>query len=363
MGMPEAGARGGPPACEPPFARRLRAMGVEVEEEIYTHAETERGWTSRVARVGDTAGRFRRQVRTGRFDVVHINTSFDARALVRDAFVVSRLQHSRAKIFLKFHGSDARLLGTRHPVWVILRRKLFASVAAMGVLSSEERDNFLRAGVPERKIFRVANIVGESSCESREDFLRCWNLPADRPLLLFIGRFIPAKGLLDVIRACRLLRERGQEFLLLCVGDGPARGEAEAEAGRCGLRERVRFVGYLREDQAAGFYAHSTALVFPTYHYEGFPLAIFHAAAAGLPVLTTRIRAAADYLNEPGNCLWVQANDPGALAGRIGEILASAELRAEMSANNRRLAERFSESRVAQEYLDIFRRLAGIVAY
>jgi glycosyltransferase involved in cell wall biosynthesis len=359
MGMPEIGARGGPPACEPPFAQQLRAMGVEVEEEIYARAAAERGWAGRVARVGETATRFRRQVRTGRFDVVHINTSFDARALVRDAFVVSRLGPSRAKIFLKLHGSDARLVETRNPVWSLLRRRLFAGVAAMGVLSSEERGNFLRAGVPEEKIFRVANIVGKSPCESREDFLRRWNLPADRPLLLFIGRFIPAKGLLDVIRACRLLRERGQEFLLLCVGDGPARGHAEAEAGRCGLRERVRFLGYLREDQAADFYAHSTALVFPTYHYEGFPLAIFHAAAAGLPILTTRIRAAADYLKEPDNCLWVEPKEPGPLAGRIVEILGSAELRAEMSANNRRLVERFSESRVTQEYVDIYERLGG----
>src|ERR1700674_1310253 len=99
MGMPEKGARGGPPACEPPCARQLRAMGVEVEEEIYAHAATEWGVIGRVARVGNTARRFRQRVRTGRFDVVHINTSFDARALVRDAFVVPRLGHSRAKIF------------------------------------------------------------------------------------------------------------------------------------------------------------------------------------------------------------------------------------------------------------------------
>src|ERR1700681_1453137 len=107
MGMPEIGARGGPPACEPPFARQLRAMGVEVQEETYAHAAAVPDWMRRVARVGDTARRFRSQVLKGRFDIVHINTSFDARALVRDAFVVSRLQRSPARIFLKFHGSDA----------------------------------------------------------------------------------------------------------------------------------------------------------------------------------------------------------------------------------------------------------------
>src|SRR5580693_8569453 len=100
MGMPEAGARGGPPACEPPFARQLRAMGVEVEEETYAHAAAEPDWTRRLVRVGDTDRRCRNHVRTGRFDIVHINTSFDARALARDAFVVSRLRRSPVNIFL-----------------------------------------------------------------------------------------------------------------------------------------------------------------------------------------------------------------------------------------------------------------------
>ena len=333
-------------------------MGVEVEEEIYAYAAAE-GRFARVARVVRTARRFRERLRTGNFDVIHINTSFDSRALLRDAFIVPRLASSRTKIFVKFHGSDGELLETRRPFWAALRRRLFASVTAIGVLSSEERANFVRAGLPEKNVFRVANVVEKRPCRSREEFLRQWGLPDDRPLLLFIGRFIATKGLLDVIRACRFLRDRGQDALLLCVGDGPARREAEAESARFGLSDRVRFFGYLPEEQTTGFYAHSTALVFPTYHYEGFPLAIFYAAAAGLPILTTRIRAAAEYLSEPDNCLWVEPRRPVELAGRIEEVLRDARLRATMSANNQWLVEQFSAPRVARDYLQIFDRLTG----
>ena len=67
------------------------------------------------------------------------------------------------------------------------------------------------------------------------------NLPEDVPLLLFIGRFIPAKGLLDVIRACGLLRDRGQQFLLLAIGDGPVRADAENEVARLNLRTTFAF--------------------------------------------------------------------------------------------------------------------------
>jgi len=359
MGMPEAGARGGPPTCEPPFARGLREMGVSVQEAIYSHAE-EAGWMGRAARVRGTARRFGDLLRAGDFDIVHINTSFDARALLRDAFLVPSLPATRARIFLKFHGSDGRLLRSGNPVWSALRRRLFARAAGIGVLSSEERGNFLRAGVPEAKVFLVANVVERICAARREDFLARWNLPTDKPLLLFIGRFIPAKGLLDAIRACDLLRERGTECVLLCVGDGPARARAEAEVARRGMGDRVRFFGYLPEPQAANFYAHSSALIFPTYHHEGFPLAIFHAAAAGLPIVTTRIRAAADYLREPENCLWTEPRRPEQLAERIAQLLGKSELRARMAANNRELAERFSAPRVARGYVEIFERLAGV---
>ena len=92
---------------------------------------------------------------------------------------------------------------------------------------------------------------------------------------------------------------------MLCLGDGEAREAAEAQAARLKLNDRVRFFGYVPETQTPEFYAGSTMLLFPTYHYEGFPMVIFKSIAAGLPVITTRIRAAADYLNEPDNCLWV----------------------------------------------------------
>ncbi len=359
VGMPERGSRGGPAACEPPFIQELRKIGVEVTEEVYAYAETQLGFTNRVARVLRTARRFRELVRSSTFDIVHINTSFDTRALLRDVVIVSGFRSANSKIFLKFHGSDARLLETRSPAWSILRRRLLTHVDGIGVLSSEERVNFLRAGIPERKVFQVKNVVDRNTHERSADFFRRWDLPADRPLLLFIGRFIPAKGLLDVIRACAQLRDRGQKFVLLCLGDGPARSDAEAEVERHGLYKCVKFLGYIPEEQTVDFFTSSTMLLFPTYHYEGFPMVIFNAAAGGLPIITTRMRAAADYLKEPDNCLWVEPKRPDMLAERILQVLESPELRARMSSNNRQLTGQFSAECVTQEYIEIYKQLAS----
>lgn len=356
-GMPEQGAQGGPAACEPPFIEELRHLGHQVEEEVYVYAKVNPGFHSRAQRVLSTARVFRERLRKDKFDLIHINTAFDARALMRDAVIVPRLRSERTKIFLKLHGSDADLLKTKNPALSALRRRVLTNADGIGVLSSEEQANFLQAGIPAQKIFLVKNVVEESAQEPDPDFFQRWGLPDDRPLLLFIGRFIPAKGLLDVILASGLLRDHGKKFLLLCVGDGPTRAEAEALVAKYGLQSSVRFFGYLPEVQTQTFYAHSTVLLFPTYHIEGFPMVIFNAAANGLPIITTRIRAAADYLHQPDNCLWVEPRKPEMLAEKISQLINDSDLRLDMAAKNRALARAFSADIVAAEYLSIYRQL------
>ena len=358
IGTPERGAQGGPAACEPPFTRELRRQGATVDEEVYTFTASP-GLFGRFKRVVRTAHRFGELAATGDHDIIHLNTSFDTMALFRDVAVVRRLSKTRAKLFLKFHGSDAALLETRNPLLRAMGRYLLSRADGVGVLSSEERDNFLRAGVPAGKVFQVKNVVEPIAVPGTTQFAQQLQVASDTPLFLFIGRFIPAKGLLDCINACKLIADHQQDFLLLCVGDGPARLEAEAAVAQLGLDSKVRFFGYIPEAEAAKFYANSTMLLFPTYHYEGFPMVIFHAAAAGLPILTTRIRAAADFLTEPENCLWVEPRRPDPLAQKIMTLLHDGELRKTMSENNKVLAARFSAEIVTSEYLAIYRQLVG----
>jgi glycosyltransferase involved in cell wall biosynthesis len=180
-------------------------------------------------------------------------------------------------------------------------------------------------------------------------------LPDDLPSLLFIARFIPAKGLLDVIRACGLLRDRGTDCVLFCIGDGPARREAEEEVANLKLGDLVRFTGFIPESQTGPFYANCSIMVLPTYHFEGFPMTVFYAVAAGMPIITTRIRGAADHLKEPENCLWVEPKNPEMLAEKIASLLRDSQRRSKMSEANKELAKQFSAEVVTREYLQAYR--------
>lgn len=364
MGMPDRESLGGPAACEPPFVAELRRLGAEVAEETYVYGEKlgETKMRERVARVLQTARRLRRRLRAGNFDLVHLNSSFDRMALMRDAASIQLLRPTRAKIFVKFHGSDAALFDRdASALSRSLVRFVLSRVDGIGLLSSEERENFARAGVDRRKLFVVKNVVrdGDGHAPPESNLRAKLGVDAETPLLLFIARFIPAKGLLDVIQACALLRDQGRAFKLLCLGDGEARAAAEAEAARLELNEQVRFFGYVPEAETGEFYAGATVLVFPTYHYEGFPMVIFKSVAAGLPIITTRIRAAADYLSEPDNCLWVDPQNPAMLAERIARLLERRDTRALMRRHNLALAQAFTAGVVAPEYLEIYNQLVN----
>lgn len=286
-------------------------------------------------------------------DVVHLNTAYDRRALGRDLGFAWISALFGQPLFLKLHGSDARLLEHPSRFWRWMSRQVLDRAGAIGVLSSEERENFVRAGYDGAKIHVVKNAVDWRRFEHGEWPRR------DPNQLLFIARFIPAKGLLDVLRALKCLRDQGRPLHLMCVGDGPQRAEAEALTRELGLEPAVRFTGQVSETATTDYYLNSFALVIPTSHPEGFSMTIFQSVAAGLPILTTRIRAAADYLREPDNVLWVEPHQPERLAERLAWLIEHGEAAAAMSRNNRIRARDFDGDRLVEEFVPIYRGLAA----
>lgn len=358
IGMPAAGSWGGPIYCEPPFVEALRRLEVEVDEEVsvYGGHAGPVPFLSRVRRVFDAAGRIRRRLSEKHYDLIFLNTSLDARSLMRDLVVLRAIRSATSvPVFLKMHGSDADFLKT--PVWRRPQQYLFKTVDAFGVLSSEERMNFINAGCPPKKLIVVKNAFETDAEPTDIDVREEYAIPVDTPILLFSSRLIPAKGLADVLHACALLRQDGRELVLICVGDGAERSRAEQMALDLGLNDTVKFTGYISESEASAFHSQSDVFVFPTFHNEGFPLVIMKALSAGTPIITTRIRGMADHLSAPDNCLWVDPRSPRDLAEKIKRLLDDRELQAAMARENPVLAKKFGPDLVAGEYLSIFNDL------
>ena len=140
-------------------------------------------------------------------------------------------------------------------------------------------------------------------------------------------------------------------------GDGPARKDAESLCDELGLGDHIVFTGYIPEEETVGAYLESNLLVFPTYHIEGMPMVLFHSMACGLPIITTRIRAAADWMEDGEHCLYVPARDVPRLIETTQKVLDSQELRIKMISAGRTLVQRFESDKVASEFVDLYEGL------
>jgi glycosyltransferase involved in cell wall biosynthesis len=181
-------------------------------------------------------------------------------------------------------------------------------------------------------------------------------LPDRAPLLLFISRLIPAKGLLEVVQALPAVAARHDAHLVV-IGEGPMRAPAETLAAELGLGDRVHCLGQIPEVEAADYYCGCDVLVFPTYHAEGFPMTVFQSLAGGLGIVTTRQRAAADYLQDPVNCRFVPPRDVAALVRALDALLGDRQELERMRRANRESAQRFDRRTVAREFAAIYSHL------
>jgi glycosyltransferase involved in cell wall biosynthesis len=354
IGMPSVDSWGGPAACEPPFAEALSRQGHEVVTGTYVYGDkaTPTNVFKRISRVLQTAIRFRRLIQKHSPEIMHLNTAFDLKTILRDSVTLFFAGKGTAKVFLKLHGSEADRFTESGGLLRMLINLIHRRTDAFGCLSNEEIDSFKRLGFDAKKLFLVSNAVDFDAKripgEARGD--------TDTFEILFASRFVRAKGLLETIRACELLRGRRLKFRLKCVGDGEILQEAKDLVGTLALGRVVTFTGFIPENEVNQHLQRADVLAFPTTHPEGFPIVVFKAMAAGLPIVTTKIRAAADRLSEPENCLFC-TNDPESVADAIEQLANDGQMRTRMSANNVVAACAFSPDAVAGEYVRIYEKL------
>ncbi|MBK7705611.1 MAG: glycosyltransferase family 4 protein [Acidobacteria bacterium] len=357
IGMPSKDSWGGPASSEPPFVDALRAAGVEVTDEVYVYGDRDKPTPifERIRRVVKTANRFRKILKKQEFDVIHLNTAFDLKTILRDSFSIFWMRPGSAKVFLKLHGSEAERFAKTNFFVRFLISFLKRRVDGFGIHTREEMKNFLELGFDERKFHFVKNAV-TIHADLPDSFVRDQKEPNGRFRLLFVSRFIPAKGLIETIRACANLRDRGFDFELIALGDGETRSEAERLVAELELTDRVHFTGYIPESDVTSHFFDCDIFVFPTRHPEGFPNVLFKAVAVGLPIVTTPVRAAADYMSEPENCLF-STQDPDNIAEKIGKLIENTQLRESMSGENLKLGKSLLPAEIAREFLAIYENL------
>jgi glycosyltransferase involved in cell wall biosynthesis len=234
----------------------------------------------------------------------------------------------------------------------------------MTIVSEAAAERFVRERIVPRELLSVipngvdTDLFRNVPAEARHSLRHSWGLEQEF-IWLAVGRFEIAKDYPTMLRAFAAVHEQEPRSGLLLVGRGSLQKEAEALAAELGLASAVRFLG-VRQDvpevmSAADGYVMSSA-------WEGMPMVLLEAAAAGLPIVATDVGGNREVVRDNESGYLVPPRDPDALADAMRGLmrLADAERRAMGHRGRDHVRLHYGLERVAEDwerlYLDVLAR-------
>jgi phosphatidylinositol alpha-mannosyltransferase len=182
------------------------------------------------------------------------------------------------------------------------------------------------------------------------------------PNILFVGRFEPRKGVLDLLKAYRHLRKEGVAGRLLLVGGGPQEREARRYVATRRLGG-VEFLGRVSDAEKLQLFRTADVFCSPATGRESFGIVLLEAMAAGAPIVASDIHGYKGVVRRGREALLVPPHEPKELGAAIRRLLEDHDLAARMSAAGLIRAAEFSWPRVTAKVDDyygfVIRRLAA----
>lgn len=225
-----------------------------------------------------------------------------------DLFGIPYVFHVHSGEFGVFYGSEC---GPAAKWWVRRTLRRAACVIAL----TEAWSKVLLAIEPRASVRVIGNPVPvpDALPEERD---------SGRPEVLFLGRLREKKGVFDLVRAIPLVLKRVPDAVFTLAGDG------EMEAVRrlavaLGVSDAVRLPGWIKEAEKDAELSAARVLALPSY-FEGLPVCVLEAMAAGVPVVATPVGGIPELLAD-GECgLLVPRGDVDALAEALVVALEDA---------------------------------------
>jgi len=176
--------------------------------------------------------------------------------------------------------------------------------------------------------------------------------------VLFVGRLRTRKAVAVLLQAFARVAEAEPAARLVVLGDGEQRRALESQHRGLGLGERVSLAGAVPRSEIADWLGRADVFCLPST-YEGFPLAILEAMAAGLPVVATRVAGVPEAVEDGASGLLVEPEDAAGLAAALLALIRDPARRRALGERGRAvLAERFAIGDVCRRYVELFERVA-----
>lgn len=268
----------------------------------------------------------------GKYDLVHVNTSCSKNGITRDKIILQILRFFKNKIILQCHCDIVYALSNERS-FKVFKNMLKLSDKCL-VLNKGSKD-FIS-----EYYHTDALIVPNFISEEYEDAISPHKKISDEvKTVLYVGHILVTKGCDIIIDAAKQYPQI--QFRLV--------GHISPKFSEIILPNNVVLLGEKNRTQVNNEYKNADVLLFPT-HMEGFPLTIIEAMAYGLPIITTRVGAIPDILEDRG-ALYIPVNSVQALIESIDKI-RDKKSRIDMSSFNQQKVKKYLINNVLDELIE-----------
>ena len=188
-------------------------------------------------------------------------------------------------------------------------------------VSDDLRDRVLQWGISQNKCQTIHN-----GCDfdifkpaSREAVRNELSIDPNAELIVFVGRFVPLKGLRELFEAAATLSKSRARIQVVCIGEGPMDRELRSRASQPDIKGHVTFVGGASPGEIARWLAASDVFCLPS-HSEGCPNVVIEALSCGRPVVASNVGGIPELLNSRCGIL-VPPKDAQLLAQGLSQAL------------------------------------------
>lgn len=293
------------------------------------------------------------------FDIVHLHTFRS----YQNTAVCKLKKRLNVPIVVQPHGSATTEIGSRKlklifDVFFLPRMKQCADLVF--ALSESEKCVLTQMGFPEKKITIIPNGINnimdiQYRCEN--EFRNRLRVNSDCPLLLFVGRIEPIKGIDILICAFSKVAVEHQEMTLAIVGPGgDYQNELERMVDRLGMTNRVIFTGPLYDRDKICAYDECDVVIIPS-RYEMFPMVLLEALSLGKPVILSEECAVADEFRD--YCLIIPP-DETAIARAINVVFRNLDDYQARAQNNKEIIkDKYDIDNLTETILNHYRSIRG----
>jgi glycosyltransferase involved in cell wall biosynthesis len=283
-----------------------------------------------------------------KYDLVYYVPAVTGLEFIRDFFLLLPLKMARQNILIHLHGKGIKINTDRSRLYKGLYRLFFKNTS---IICLSEKLTYDVEDVHKGSVYVVNNGIEAEIHEYEKEL----NEP---PVILYLSNLMETKGVLTLLEAANVLKERQIDFRLNLVGApmNDIMKKINSLISKYKLGNNLISIGPKYKDEKKEAFQRADVFVLPTYYdKECFPLVLLEAMSFNLPVISTDEGAITDIIDDGETGFIVNKKDSVGLAEKLVLLLKDEELRIKMGRNGfRKFKNKYTDQITEKKILEVF---------